>query len=63
MVYILRQPHTVPLQVHFASHVAEDVQMFPFEVSMFGICQYTNYLNHVWFFFFFKASSTVFGLF
>lgn len=50
MVSILRQPHAVPLQVHFASHVAEDVQMFPFEVSTFGICQYTNYLNHIWFF-------------
>lgn len=50
MVYILRQPHAVPLQVHFASHAAKDVQMFPSEVSTFGICQYMNYLNHVGFF-------------
>lgn len=32
MVSILRQPHAVSLQVHFASHAAEDVQVFPFEV-------------------------------
>lgn len=33
MVSILRQPHAVLLQVHFASHAAEDVQVvFPFEV-------------------------------
>lgn len=59
MVSILRQSHTVPFQVHFASHAAEDVHVLPFEVSTFGICQYTNYLN---LFFFFKASSTIFGL-
>lgn len=65
MVSILRQPQAVPLQVHFASHAAEDVQVFPFELSTFGICQYTNYLNHglLLVFFFFKASSTIFGLF
>lgn len=62
MVSVLRQSHAVPLQVHSASHAAEDVQVLPFEVSTFGICQHTNYFNHVSFFFF-KASSTIFGLF
>lgn len=50
---ILRQPQAVLLQVHFASRCRGPTDVPIGDVSAFGICQYTSYLDDVSFSFIF----------